>query len=50
MYPPLIMLMRNVIKDMEYGRYVLPAGSLAMVSARDGTHRIPDVVPGPRCI
>ena len=46
MYPPLIMLMRNVVKDMTYGSHVLPAGSLAMVSPAMA-HRIADVFPNP---
>ena len=44
--PPLVMLMRMVLEDMEYGGRVLPKGSLAMVSPA-ASHRIPEVFKSP---
>jgi sterol 14alpha-demethylase len=44
--PPLVMLMRTVMKDMEHAGYTLPAGSLAMVSPAVA-HRLGDVFARP---
>jgi len=46
MHPPLIMLMRRVMRDFEYGGYVMPAGALAMVSPAAG-HRLAGVFAEP---
>ena len=47
MHPPLIMLMRTVVKDFEYKDYVMPAGSLAMVSAAVSQY-IPEIFDDPQ--
>lgn len=44
--PPLVMLMRMVLRDMDYGGYTLPAGSLAMVTPAV-SHRLADVFERP---
>jgi sterol 14-demethylase len=46
MYPPLVMLMRAILKDFHYEGHVLPAGDLAMV-APAVTHRLPHVFREP---
>jgi sterol 14-demethylase len=46
MRPPLVILMRKVLQDFEYGGYCMPAGSLAMVSPAV-SHRLPDVFHEP---
>lgn len=46
MRPPLVMLMRMVLKDMDYAGTTLPAGSLAMVSPAV-SHRIPEIFKNP---
>jgi sterol 14alpha-demethylase len=46
MRPPLVMLMRKVLQDFEYGGYCMPAGSLAIVSPAV-SHRLPDVFREP---
>jgi sterol 14-demethylase len=46
MHPPLVMLMRRVLRDFAYGRYVVPAGDMAMVSPAAG-HRLADVFREP---
>jgi sterol 14-demethylase len=46
MYPPLVMLMRLVLRDFEYQDRVLPAGDLAMV-APAVTHRLPHIFRDP---
>jgi sterol 14alpha-demethylase len=46
MCPPLIMLMRKVLRDLEYGEYCIPAGSLAMVTSAV-SHRISDIFHNP---
>ncbi len=46
LHPPLIMLMRKVLRDFEYGGFRLPAGSLAMVSPAV-SHRIPELFRDP---
>lgn len=46
MHPPLIMLMRRVARDFEYGGYTVPAGDMAMVSPAAG-HRLADVFREP---
>jgi sterol 14-demethylase len=46
MRPPLVMLMRAVLKDWEHEGHVLPAGSLAMVSP-EVAHRLPSVFANP---
>jgi sterol 14alpha-demethylase len=42
MRPPLVMLMRKVLRDFEYKGYVIPAGELAMISPAV-SHRLPEV-------
>ena len=42
MHPPLVMLMRKVLRDFEHAGYVVPAGELALVSPAV-SHRLPDV-------
>jgi sterol 14alpha-demethylase len=44
--PPLVMLMRMVLKDMEYAGVTVPKGSLAMVSPAV-SHRLADVFKDP---
>jgi sterol 14alpha-demethylase len=44
--PPLVMLMRMVLQDMEYAGKTLPAGSLAMVTPAV-SHRIPEIFKNP---
>jgi sterol 14alpha-demethylase len=44
--PPLIMLMRKILKDFEYGGYSSPAGGLAMV-APAVSHRLSEVFTDP---
>lgn len=46
MYPPLVMLMRGILRDLEYNGHVLPAGDLAMV-APAVTHRLPHIFRDP---
>lgn len=46
MHPPLVMLMRRIARDFEYGGYLAAAGGLAMVSPAV-SHRIPEVFPDP---
>ncbi|HKE23397.1 MAG TPA: cytochrome P450 [Bryobacteraceae bacterium] len=46
MYPPLVMLMRAILKDFTYEGHVLPAGDLAMI-APAVTHRLPQVFRSP---
>lgn len=46
MHPPLVMLMRRVVRDLAYGDYVVPAGDLAMVSPAAG-HRLAEVFRDP---
>ena len=46
MHPPLVMLMRRIMRDFEYDGWVLPAGGLAMVSPAAG-HRLPMVFADP---
>ena len=46
MHPPLIMLMRKVLRDLQYGDYVIPAGDLVMVSPAV-SHRLPEVFAKP---
>ena len=40
LYPPLVMLMRRVLKDFKYNGYLLPAGDFVVVSPAI-SHRIP---------
>jgi len=47
MYPPLVMLMRSILRDFEYQGHVLPAGDLAMV-APAVTHRLPHIFRDPQ--
>jgi sterol 14-demethylase len=42
MHPPLVVLMRKVLRDFAYGAYVVPAGELALVSP-GLSHRLPEV-------
>lgn len=44
--PPLIMLMRKILKDFDYGGYCAPAGGLAMVVPAV-SHRLPEVFTDP---
>ena len=46
MYPPLVMLMRTILRDLEHQGRVLPAGDLAMV-APAVTHRLPHIFADP---
>lgn len=46
MRPPLVMLMRTILRDLEYGEYCAPAGGLAMVSPAV-SHRIPEIFHDP---
>ena len=46
MYPPLVMLMRSILRDLEYQGHVLAAGDLAMV-APAVTHRLPHIFRDP---
>jgi sterol 14-demethylase len=47
MYPPLVMLMRSILRDLEYQGHVLPAGDLAMVVPAV-THRLPHIFRDPQ--
>ncbi len=46
MHPPLILLIRKVLKPMEYGNHVVNKGTLAMVSPAV-SHRLPDLFKDP---
>ena len=46
MHPPLVMLMRKVLRDFEYGGYVVPADHILMVSPAV-SHRLPEVFADP---
>lgn len=46
MYPPLIMLMRKALVDLEFGGYDIPAGTMMMASPSVG-HRIPSIFADP---
>jgi sterol 14-demethylase len=46
LYPPLILLMRKVMKDFKYDQYDVPAGSMIMASPA-AAHRIPEVFANP---
>ena len=46
LHPPLIILIRKVLKPMPYGDYEAPAGALAMVSPAV-SHRLPDLFDEP---
>jgi sterol 14-demethylase len=46
MYPPLVMLMRTILRDLEYQGHVLPAGDLVMV-APAVAHRLPQIFRDP---
>jgi len=46
LHPPLIMLMRTILRDFEYGGFRLPAGWLALVSPAV-SHRIPEIFRDP---
>ncbi len=46
LHPPLIMLIRKVLKPLRYKDYVLPAGAMAMVSPA-ASHRLPHVFSDP---
>jgi len=46
MRPPLVMLMRAILRDFEYGEFCAPAGGLAMVSPAV-SHRIPEIFRDP---
>jgi sterol 14-demethylase len=44
--PPLVMLMRKILRDFEFRGYYAPAGSLAMVSPAV-SHRLPEIFRDP---
>ena len=46
LHPPLIMLIRKVLRPMCYGDYLVPAGTLAMVSPAV-SHRLPHIFADP---
>ena len=46
LHPPLIMLIRKVLKPVRYRDYIVPAGTLAMVSPAV-SHRLPHVFADP---
>lgn len=46
LHPPLILLVRQVLRDLCYRDYVVPAGDLAMVSP-GVAHRLPEVFADP---
>ncbi|MCY4322505.1 MAG: cytochrome P450, partial [Gammaproteobacteria bacterium] len=46
LHPPLIMLIRKVLRPMRYGSVTIPAGALAIVSPAV-SHRLPDVFADP---
>ncbi len=46
LYPPLVMLMRRVLKDFQYKDHLLPAGDFVVVSPAV-SHRIPEVFADP---
>ena len=46
LHPPLIMLIRKVLKDVEYRGYTIPAGTLALVSPAV-SHRLPHLFNDP---
>ena len=46
LHPPLIMLIRKVLKPVYYGDYIVPAGTMAMVSPAV-SHRLPHVFADP---
>ncbi len=46
LHPPLIILIRKVLKAMRYGDYEVPAGALAMVSPAV-SHRLPQLFADP---
>lgn len=46
LHPPLILLVRKVLKPLRFGDYDVPAGALAMVSPAV-SHRLPDVFAEP---
>ena len=46
LHPPLVMLMRQILRDFAYQEYLIPAGWLAMVSPAV-SHRLPEVFADP---
>ena len=46
LHPPLIMLIRKVLKPLHYGGYTVPAGTLAVVSPAV-SHRLPHIFADP---
>lgn len=46
LHPPLILLMRKVLKDMKFRNYIIPAGAMVW-AAPPVTHRIPELFPNP---
>jgi sterol 14-demethylase len=46
MHPPLVMLMRKVLRDFQFRDYCVPAGGLVMVSP-SVSHRVPSVFHDP---
>ncbi len=45
-HPPLVVLMRKVINDIEYKDYLIPAGKTVAISTY-GSHRNPEYFPNP---
>jgi sterol 14-demethylase len=46
LHPPLVMLMRKVLRDFEYGTYGVPSGDLVLVSPAV-SHRLPEIFQTP---
>lgn len=46
MYPPLVLLMRTILRDVEYQGHTLPAGDIVMVSPAV-THHLPHIFHDP---
>ncbi|WP_215163462.1 MULTISPECIES: cytochrome P450 [unclassified Streptomyces] len=46
LHPPLVMLIRKALRDFRYGRHVVPAGTLVMISPAV-SHRLPEVFRDP---
>jgi sterol 14-demethylase len=48
LYPPLVMLLREALENLEFQGHVIPAGDLALVSPAV-SHRIAEVFADPHC-
>lgn len=46
LYPPIILVMRRVMREFAYNNYTVPAGTMIMASPA-AAHRIADVFPNP---